>query len=92
MYSKFAYIGASVFLALLFVVYGFFAFGKYTSNKKELADYDTVIQQFEQANVKFQKLLKEEKAFQNALKAERENATFTPFIVDSIGIIDSCYC
>ena len=67
LYSKIIYIGASVCLALLFVLYGVFAFGKYTSNKQELADYDVINQQFEQANVKFQKLLKAKKDLEKDL-------------------------
>ena len=67
LYSKIIYIGASVCLALLFVLYGVFAFGKYTSNKQELADYDVINQQFEQANVKFQKLLTAKKDLEKDL-------------------------
>ena len=67
MYSKFAYIGASIFLTLLFVIYGYFAFGKYTSNKQELADYGTINQQFEQANTQFQKLLTAKKDLEKDL-------------------------
>ena len=67
LYSKIIYIGASICLALLFVMYGVFAFGKYTSNKQELADYDVINQQFEQANVKFQKLLTAKKDLEKDL-------------------------
>ena len=67
LYSKIIYIGASIGLALLFVMYGVFAFGKYTSNKQELADYDVINQQFEQANVKFQKLLTAKKDLEKDL-------------------------
>jgi len=67
MYSKFAYIGTSIFLTLLFVIYGYFAFGKYTSNKQELADYGTINQQFEQANTQFQKLLTAKKDLEKDL-------------------------
>ena len=48
-------------------MYGVFAFGKYTSNKQELADYDVINQQFEQANVKFQKLLTAKKDLEKDL-------------------------
>ena len=67
LYSKIIYIGASIGLALLFVMYGVFAFGKYISNKQELADYDVINQQFEQANVKFQKLLTAKKDLEKDL-------------------------
>ncbi len=55
MYSKFIYIGASVFTSLLLVLYGFLAFNKYSSNKQELADYESINQQFNQQNEEFQK-------------------------------------
>ena len=49
------------------MVYGIFSFGEYTSNKQELADYGVINQQFEQANVKFQKLLKAKKDLEKDL-------------------------
>ena len=57
MYSKFIYIGAASFVSLLFVLYRIFAFSKYSANKSELADYDMVNQQFDQANTEFKKLI-----------------------------------
>ena len=42
-------------MALFLVGYGFLAFNKYSSNKQELADYDSVNQQFDQINQEFQK-------------------------------------
>ena len=49
------------------MIYGYFAFGKYTSNKQELADYGTINQQFEQANTQFQKLLTAKKDLEKDL-------------------------
>jgi len=56
MYSKFIYVGASVLVSLIFVVYGIFAFNKYSSNKKELADYDAVILEHDTINTEYEKL------------------------------------
>ena len=67
MYSKFVYIGAAGLISLIIVVYGVFAFGKYSDNKRELADYDAVNQQFEQSNAEFQKLISAKKDLENDL-------------------------
>ncbi len=67
LYSKLIYIGASVSLAFLFAAYGIFAFGKYSSNKQELSNYGIINEQFEQANVQFQKLLKAKKDLEKDL-------------------------
>ena len=67
MYSKFIYIGAASLVSLIFVLYGVFAFSKYSANKNELSDYDMVNQQFEQSNVEFQKLISAKKDLENDL-------------------------
>ena len=72
MYSKFIYIGAAASITVIFLIYGFFAFNKYSANKQELADYDQVNQQFTQANNEFQKLITAKKDLEKDLSKGRE--------------------